>query len=321
MCSVQHDVGAILHPVVTLSRVVGLTTFNLETKNRSVFWTYYASFIIALYILQYSFNGLSLVLFFVDDEDGLSKSMSIATSSVTEMLSTISSLVISFKRYADKMNIILMLFETENNLAEINIGVKFSKCSWYRWMIKSGMILLCCFVVDWIGLTAGGLAFAITSLTLRYSAMVICWINICYFLTILRIVRIYFKCINDDLNRTRRLLKRKTLFTNRFAERIAIICRIHSTLRKICRMHGSVNGLPLSFLSMFLTSVTTTMSYFFLSKYIVELEYPDDQSIKSDYGYFVYWVIFYISFCFTFLEHIVSTVHEVSEIYVRIEFE
>lgn len=314
MCLGKSDLRIILHPVLCLSKIVGLSVFNLETRDRSAFWTYYSSMVIFLYLFQYSVNGIFIIrLFAADRKDGVSKGMSLATSSITEMLTTASALLINFKQYDKKMKIILRLFEIEKDLMEIGIKVRFSKSKWYSNILLSVVNLLCCFTVDFTQLTVvGRSAFTISILSLRCTAMVIGWINMGYFMAVLKIVREYFKCINDDLVNNAKLLERKLWFSRRFGYRIEIITRTHNSLRKICKWHSALNEFPLTFLCMFFTSVITTMMYFLLMKYISKLEYPNEESnIKADYFYFVYWIVTYYSFCYTFLNSIVHTVREV----------
>lgn len=304
---------AVLSPTISILRVVGLNTFSLSTLRKSALWSYY-SLLIATYLLaQYLVNAPELIFSFGKQESGLSMVLNLFTSSVTELLAAFFSLFVNWKRRDKNIKILSKLSKIEDKLFLMNMEIRYSKLLWdlrtYIFISAIGLF----FIIDLITMILYDRVRLRSVMMLRYSARVISWIDIFYFLMILKIVSLHFKRINKELVTIVEIFAMQ-LEEKNVVSKMKIICNMHKSLRKICKLHNDTYGLQLSMLTIFVISIITAFMYFLIICNVYYFVFHEDLALSAVYVYNVTWIGLYSLFIYFTLKIVLDAVQEVREL-------
>lgn len=308
-----QSVRVALLPVLSILRFVGLNTFSRYSLHKSSLWQYY-SFLLAFYVLlQYVIN-ISLLFATIDRaESSCSMYLSFASVSFAEMLAAFSSLIVNWKMCDKKIKIICKLSKIEGEVFLLKRTIRYSQFKWRSRILTFIGLLLCLCISDLIVYLSYDSKRTKPILMLRYSARFISWIDIFHFLTIVRIIRLHFECINSELDALAISIRRNFIEGDTFVK-VKLLCKMHKSLRKICKIQNRMYSLQIASLMFYIISLTTTLLYFIFinSVYYFIMQNDIVTRLTYIYPYCLTWTfLYYLLSCLT-LEIVGETVKEVS---------
>ncbi|XP_065211431.1 gustatory receptor for bitter taste 66a-like [Planococcus citri] len=142
---------------------------------------------------------------------------------------------------------------------------------------------------------------------LRYSARLISWFDVFYFLAVLKIIRLHFERINTEMI----VLKR---FQNHLRSdnylKIVKLNKMHKSLRNICKIHNESYSIQLLWLTYYIMSMTTVLVYLIIFASVIYFVLKNDVPIMAGYVYYGSWVVLYYSFCYFVLRSVTGVAKE-----------
>lgn len=304
-----QGIRVVLFPLQSILQFLGLNSFSIHSLQKSSIWQYY-SLLLTLYLLfQYSVFTPKLLMSIKRPESNVSMFFTVVTSSFSEMMAAFFSLFMDWKMCDKKIKIISKLLKIEDNLFLLNMSIKYSKCQWHSRIFCCSCLMLFFFISDLLICLKYDPSRAEATLILRYSARFISWIDILYFLAIVKIIHLHFTRINGELAILATLIGRDSM--EEVFLKINIICKMHKSLRKICKIHNHIYGLQFASLSIFFISVTTAHLYFIIIYSVYFFVKHEDIFLTVIYSYCMSWTLLYYVFYFLILDFINNAVEEV----------
>lgn len=304
----------IAYPMLIILQICGINSCNLKTSRRCPFRSFYSLCVTSILLVQYSMNIIDFALHRRIDQVELLKMITAFMLFGSEMLSAVCSTLVSFFRYDEVMKVIRKLLEIDKSWQSIDTRMRYSEHSTLK-ILKFLLFMFSCLLMDFIVFFTFESRKVRSIIIMRYSSRLVSWVNIWYFLSVLKIIRGHFKQVNDELVALVKLMRTDLLIDLDIdvGMKVKILCKIHRTLRKLCRLHNSLYGLQITFLAVFFTSVTTAYMYFLIVKNIKHFNHTDKGTpILASYAYLVAWTVVYFVLCYGVLDSIVNTEREVS---------
>lgn len=304
-----QNLHVVLYPILNILRFAGLNIFCRNSFQKSSLWPYYTILLMIYLLAQYFVNMFHLLMSLSPRDSGFSMFLSVITASIAEVSCAFFSLFMTLKSSEKKKQVILKLFKIENKFFLLNMGIKYSKFQWYSRIIIFSSVMMFFFLSDLFFQIRYDPTRIRTVMMLRYSARLISWFDVFYFLVILKIIRLHFERINTEMI----ILKK---FQNHSKKdsylRIKNLNEMHKSLRNICKIHNESYNLQLLWLTYFLMSITTVLMYLIFVCTVIYFVLKDDVPVLAGYTYYSSWTTLYYLFSYFVLKVITGVAEEVS---------
>lgn len=300
--------------ISNLLRIFALNISAIHSRLERISWTSYAILLLVLLITQFAINMKDMIIDTMGDRFDLSATVSIFLIFATETCCAVLSIMIGLLRYNKKIRISKQLFELENLWSGTQtVSEKASRFLWLRMFWPFFLFLFFCFLMDLFSLTSQAPSRARMIIMMHYSARLIAWTDIYYFVLILKIVRRNFANVNNELIRLAPLAT-CNLHT------IETMCKVHQCLRKICKRQNVLYDTHFWFLTFYLIANITAYLFLVIS---ADVAFLASVGVSNIYVgnviamtylnvHLGIWITFYFILCFMVLKNIVNTVEEVS---------
>lgn len=311
MCHIENTARCIVYPLLRILQIFGLNRCVIETGQRCPYRTCYLFGVLSFLIIQYLKNTVD---FIVNRKIDQVEFLKIITASIlfgSETLGAVCSIFVSYSRSKEIFEVIGKLLKIDKIWLSIGVRAQYSRNRSYTRSMQFLIFLFCCMSLDFIIFYVYEPHKVRTIIMMRYSARIVSWTNAWYFLVVLSIIRNHFKKVNDELE-TMAVMVAKNLFFQDVVFRVQMLHKIHNLSRKISRLHNSLFGAHINFLTLFFMSITTSYLYFLFVKNIRHFNHTDKGTpIGASYVYLCVWIIVYFTLCYNILQSIQSTVEEV----------
>lgn len=303
--------GIILSPILRVLKFVGIL---IDQQNLNL-WTCYPVLISVYLVLQYCLNLSSMYPKSLNKKSReVIRILAATSTSICELLFALFSVTVPIFKRHKKNRIIRKLDEIEMYYVLIKIRYKYSKREWTLYMIIAASIGLFCIIFDIVSLPSCVPDKFYLIFILHYSSRVISWIDLFYFLTILKIIRLHYTRLNDELIVMTEMLRRRWIRSNNeFLIKMKIISEIHNLLRETSRAQNSVYKLQFLAFATFLINTITTYTYFLITKHTdvnSKRSALDTNSLSCDI-YYVFWLSTHSALCVIVLRSICRMTNEV----------
>lgn len=304
-------VRVILASTFCILQALGLGLFSINTLKKSTLLSCYWFCLFIYYTTQFFVNLIDMIFIRAMDKVEFLSMLGVWAYFIAEMAGVVLTLLISYFRCDDKIDTLIRLYTLEYEFLKLNIKIKYSKVRWFSRLFLYFLMMIFLFVVDLIIFLIYEPLKTRMVLMMMYSARLILWTDICYFIFILKVITAKFKLLNDDIAMTTRLFRHNLMGENDYA-RVKTISNIHYSLRELCKIQNFLYGLQLATITLFLTSVTTCCAYMLLAYSILHFVYANAKyPISASYGYLSFCITVYYSLCYVILDTINEVKSEV----------
>lgn len=310
----QHNIRIVLSPISKILRFFGLNTGDLSGGVEYAIRICYSTCVSFYIIVQFLFNYRNIMsMNLKEDKQNLYLNVALFFLFGSETLSAISSITIGIFHYRKKVEVNTKLCKIEH-LSSDFLSFDFSKFLPLQCIIRFAFILLsCCFLFDAVNLFFFQPRRKYFILMMHYSARFIFWIDISYFLVILKILRLYFDVINQELITMSKNFKQNVASEVHEFSKIKTMKRIHCSLKKVFRMQNCLYQWQLSFAVLHSVSAFTSYAFFFVKKNLNGLISFAELQFKilmfDIYG--VFWISMNFTMHILILKNISDTLKEV----------
>lgn len=298
----------ILFPILSILRILGLNTFRTNSLQTSSLWKYYSILLMIYLVTQYFFNITALVRLITPRDSQFSMFISLMASSLTEMLAAFYSLFVTIRMSEKKRKIISKLLKIEDKLFLLNMGIGYSKFQWYSRTFIFSTTIIFFMISDFILMKTYDPKRLRTIMMLRYSARFISWYDVFYFMSILKIIRLHFERINEEILTLSKF--RYDLGENHLLK-IKQMYKIYKSLKNVCKIHNEVYGMQLVCLVYFFMCVTTTFIYFIINCNILYFILKIDLHLVVVYLFCGFWTLLYYVVSYFMIKSIIGVAEEV----------
>lgn len=300
----------ILFPFLSMMRIVGLNIFRSNSLEKSGGWPYYTTILMIHLVTQYCLHIPNVLKTISKRDSEFSMFLSLGTASLVEMLVAFFSLLSTLRAYDKKKTIIVKLFKIEEQLILLNMGIEYSKFRWYSriYAFVGGMILI--ITAEFIFFVIYDPRNMVALLMLRYSARLASWFDIFYFLTILKIIGLYFKRINNEMVISSRPACRFNFHRDKFSKIMKLV-KLHKCLRNVCKIHNDMYSLQLLWLVYFLICMTTGSVYFVIAFSVIRSVFNNNMPWIPGCAYAGTWTVLYYLLGYLVLKVTTSVSEEV----------
>lgn len=232
----------------------------------------------------------------------------------SETVTAFLSVLISYLYFKKKLSTVDTLCHVDELMHQIGVRLRYNRGWW-----KPKILIVVGGLAFWLGIDI--IAFFICNpkhmpviLCIRYSAGLIYWADICYLLTVLKIIEKHFKKLNQEWVKLAGTFEADSYRQDsRLAEKIKTLIRVHSLLRQLCKIQSYLYGLQLAFLTISFLTKIVSFTYLIIARdiaYFIDEDYESNVVVYN--GYFGSSIVVYFVLCFSVLHVVVNTRNEVS---------
>ncbi|KAK7576063.1 hypothetical protein V9T40_012349 [Parthenolecanium corni] len=294
----------------------GLVRFNPRTRQKSIIKSIFMVALMVYLVVEFGINMFLLVhlrqpFTKVQFLRTCSDSVFFGSETITAFLSVLT----SYLHFKKKLSTIDTLCHVDELMHQIGIRLRYNKGWW-----KPKIIIVVGGLAFWLIIDI--IAFFICSpehisviLCIRYSAGLIYWADICYLLTVLKIIAKHFEKLNQQWVKLTKTFETNSYYQGgQLPERIKILIQVHSLLRKLCKIQSYLYGWQLAFLTISFLTKIVSFTYLIISRdiaYFIGEDYESNLVVYN--GYFGSSIMLYFVLCFSVLHVVVNTRDEVGK--------
>lgn len=306
-----ESVRFILSPLLRITEMVGLRGYSLKPTGADTLLRIYPFVLMIYIVLQFGVNFIDLVFSRVFTKTEILKVVSVSVFFGSETTAAVCALFVSWLKRDLNVEIVEKLLKIENVWSKIGVYPRYSRVSWFLPFFTAFLIICCCFIFEFVYLWLYEPVKARSILMIHYSSRLIVWIDVCFFLAILKLIREHYRRVNYQMIKLTKLAQGNAV-VNQFHCTVEVLLKIHSTLRKLCKLHGYMHQFQLSIMVVFLVSAVTSYMYILYTSHIAYFVYLSrDRPFVVFNSYFLFWVAVKFLLTYLILDCIVSTKEEV----------
>lgn len=303
----------LFHPL-NFFQFFGLVRFNPKTRLKSPIKSIFMVALMAYLVIEFAINMFLLVLL----RQPFTKVQFLRTCSDSvffgsETITAFLSVLMSFLHYKKKLSTVDTLCHVDELMYHIGIRLSYNK-GWWKpkiWIVVGGLAFW--LIIDIIAFFICNREHMTVILCIRYSAGLIYWADICYLLTVLKIIEKHFEKLNQQWIKLTKTFEGDSYYQDgKLTKKIKTLIQVHGLLRKLCTIQSHLYGLQLAFLTISFLTKIVSFTYLVIAR---DIAYFIDEDCESNVivynGYFGSSIALYFVLCFSVLHVVVNTRDEV----------
>lgn len=231
----------------------------------------------------------------------------------SETITAFLSVLISFLHFQKKLSTVDTLCFVDELMYQIGIRLSYNKGWWKPKIIIVVGGLAFWLIIDIIAFFICNPEHMSVILCIRYSAGLIYWADVCYLLTVLKIIEKHFEKLNQQWVKLTKTFEGDSYHQDgQLTKKIRTLIRVHGLLRKLCKIQSYLYGLQLAFLTISFLTKIVSFTYLVIAR---DIAYFIDEDCETNVvvynGYFCSSIVLYFVLCFSILHLVVNTRDEV----------
>lgn len=295
--------------IFNLMRFFALNTYDVELQKQSCRWIGYSALVLFYLLIQFAINLSAMMFEILGSKINVVRAFAAFFLFFSEMFCAVISVLISLLQYDKKVEVFHKLLELNDTWPKVRMCETMSKFIWLKKFLPFFSFFISSFLIDVVGVGIYGPKEGPKIIMLHYSARLIIWTDMYHFFFILKIVRLHFISINNELTVVSKSLAKFNLYYS-----IGLISQVHEHLRSICKKQNFLYRIQFCLFYFYIISVITTYAFLIVSENALILSissfYVNDAWIVFN-GYMTSWILSYIYISFIVINEMVNVAEQV----------